>query len=135
MINRGAEMEVFVRVVELGSFSAAARALHITPSAVSKLVTRIEDQIGDGASFEEVAKANKLQIVETPPVTAAGAAPGTDFQLSVEAKVLLKGGFELSTDDDPQVETITAGQRYAILAVPRIVDPTVPPLAQVQDGV
>ena len=46
MINRGAEMEVFVRVVELGSFSAAARALHITPSAVSKLVTRIEERLG-----------------------------------------------------------------------------------------
>jgi DNA-binding transcriptional LysR family regulator len=46
MINRGAEMEVFVRVVEMGSFSAAARALHLTPSAVSKLVTRIEERLG-----------------------------------------------------------------------------------------
>lgn len=46
MINRAGEMEVFVRVVELGSFSAAARKLRITPSAVSKLITRMEDRLG-----------------------------------------------------------------------------------------
>lgn len=46
MINRGGEMEVFVRVVELGSFSAAARKMRITPSAVSKLITRMEDRLG-----------------------------------------------------------------------------------------
>lgn len=46
MINRAGEMEVFVRVVQMGSFSAAARALHITPSAVSKLVTRMEERLG-----------------------------------------------------------------------------------------
>src|SRR5438105_14889927 len=39
--NRG-EMEAFVRSVELGSFSAAARELRLTPSALSKLVTRLE---------------------------------------------------------------------------------------------
>jgi DNA-binding transcriptional LysR family regulator len=39
--DRG-EMEAFVRSVELGSFSAAARELRLTPSALSKLVTRLE---------------------------------------------------------------------------------------------
>jgi DNA-binding transcriptional LysR family regulator len=39
-------MEVFVRVVELGSFSAAARAFRMTPSAVSKLVGRLESRLG-----------------------------------------------------------------------------------------
>jgi DNA-binding transcriptional LysR family regulator len=39
--DRG-EMEAFVRSVELGSFSGAARELRLTPSAVSKLVTRLE---------------------------------------------------------------------------------------------
>jgi DNA-binding transcriptional LysR family regulator len=43
--NRLGEMEVFVRVVELCSFSAAARALRMTPSAVSKLVARIENRL------------------------------------------------------------------------------------------
>jgi DNA-binding transcriptional LysR family regulator len=37
---------VFVRVVEAGSFSAAARALRMTPSAVSKLIARLETRLG-----------------------------------------------------------------------------------------
>jgi DNA-binding transcriptional LysR family regulator len=39
--DRG-EMEAFVRSAELGSFSAAARELGLTPSALSKLVDRLE---------------------------------------------------------------------------------------------
>lgn len=39
-------MEVFTRVVELGGFSAAARALRMTPSAISKLVGRLEARLG-----------------------------------------------------------------------------------------
>ncbi|MCP3097491.1 LysR family transcriptional regulator [Myxococcus sp. K15C18031901] len=45
-INRFGEMEVFVRAVDLGGFSAAARALRMTPSAVSKLVARLEKRLG-----------------------------------------------------------------------------------------
>ncbi|MFK3692409.1 LysR family transcriptional regulator [Agrobacterium tumefaciens] len=46
MDNRAGEMEVFVAAAELGSFSAAGRRLKLSPSAVSKLVTRIEDRLG-----------------------------------------------------------------------------------------
>ncbi|MCA0275112.1 MAG: LysR family transcriptional regulator [Proteobacteria bacterium] len=46
MDNRAGEMEVFVRAVGLGSFSAAGRQLGLSPSAVSKLITRIEDRLG-----------------------------------------------------------------------------------------
>jgi len=45
-VNRSGEMEVFVRVIELGGFSAAARACGMTPSAVSKLVARLEQRLG-----------------------------------------------------------------------------------------
>jgi DNA-binding transcriptional LysR family regulator len=44
--NRAAEMEVFVRVVGLGGFSAAAREFRLTPSGVSKLVSRLEARLG-----------------------------------------------------------------------------------------
>jgi len=44
--NRSGELEVFVRVIELGGFSAAARACDMTPSAVSKLVARLEQRLG-----------------------------------------------------------------------------------------
>jgi len=40
------EMRVFVRALDRGSFSAAAGDLELTPSAVSKLVSRLEDRLG-----------------------------------------------------------------------------------------
>lgn len=45
-LNRSGEMEVFTRVVELGGLSAAARSLRMTPSAVSKLLSRLEARLG-----------------------------------------------------------------------------------------
>lgn len=45
-MERAGEMEVFARVVDEGGFSAAARALDLTPSAVSKLVARLEARLG-----------------------------------------------------------------------------------------
>jgi len=45
-MDRNSDMAVFVHVVEGGGFSAAARALRMTPSAVSKLISRLEDRLG-----------------------------------------------------------------------------------------
>ncbi|MGO7778429.1 LysR family transcriptional regulator, partial [Rhizobium johnstonii] len=45
-INRSGEMEVFVSVVERGGFSATATAQRMTPSAVSKLLARLETRLG-----------------------------------------------------------------------------------------
>lgn len=45
-MNKIEEMAVFVRVVEAGSLSAAARALRRSPSSVSKILTGLEDRLG-----------------------------------------------------------------------------------------
>lgn len=44
-MDRYAEIVAFVRSAELSSFSAAARRLELTPSAISKLVTRLENRL------------------------------------------------------------------------------------------
>lgn len=46
MDNAAGEMEVFVQAARLQSFSAAGRRLKLSPSAVSKLVTRLERRLG-----------------------------------------------------------------------------------------
>ncbi len=46
MDNRIGEMQVFLRVVEAGSFSEAARLLRMAPSTISKLITRSEARLG-----------------------------------------------------------------------------------------
>lgn len=45
-MDKSSEMAVFVEVARKGSFSAAARRLQLSPSAVSKLVTRMEERLG-----------------------------------------------------------------------------------------
>ncbi len=46
MIGHASEMAAFVRVVDAKGFSAAATGLGLSPSAVSKLVTRLETRLG-----------------------------------------------------------------------------------------
>ena len=89
-INRSGEMEVFVRAVELGGFSPAARALRMTPSAVSKLMARLERRLGarlinrstrkllltaEGAAFLERARGVLADLDEAERAVAAGAVP------------------------------------------------------------
>jgi DNA-binding transcriptional LysR family regulator len=45
-MNRWAAMETFVRVVETGSFSGAARQLHLGQPAVSKMIAQLEERLG-----------------------------------------------------------------------------------------
>lgn len=89
-INRSGEIEVFVRVVEEGSFSSAARALRMTPSAVSKLIARLEARLGarlvsrstrrlqltpEGTAFYESGLRILADMAAAEREAAAGAAP------------------------------------------------------------
>jgi DNA-binding transcriptional LysR family regulator len=89
-VNRSGEMEVFVRAVELGGLSPAARALRMTPSAVSKLVARLERRLGarllnrstrkllltaEGEAFLERARGVLADLDEAERAVAAGAIP------------------------------------------------------------
>jgi DNA-binding transcriptional LysR family regulator len=83
-------MEVFVRAVELGGFSLAARALRMTPSAISKLVARLERRLGarlinrstrkllltsEGQAFLERAHRVLADLDEAERAVTAGAVP------------------------------------------------------------
>jgi DNA-binding transcriptional LysR family regulator len=46
MANPSGEMSIFARVVDRGSFAAAASDLGLSPSAVSKLMSRLETRLG-----------------------------------------------------------------------------------------
>jgi len=45
-MNNISNMQLFVRVVQEGSFSATARSLGTTPSSVSRQVSQIEAELG-----------------------------------------------------------------------------------------
>ncbi len=88
--NRAAEMEVFVRVVDLGGFTAAAREFRLTPSGVSKLVSRLEGRLSarlvsrstrrlqltpEGQTFYDRAVRVLADMDEAEREAAAGACP------------------------------------------------------------
>lgn len=45
-IGRSGEMEIFANVVAKGSLSAAAREVGLSPSAVSRVIARLEERLG-----------------------------------------------------------------------------------------
>lgn len=45
-MDRLSELRIFVEVIERGDYSAAARTLQLTPSAVSKAIKRLETRLG-----------------------------------------------------------------------------------------
>jgi peptidyl-prolyl cis-trans isomerase D len=104
-------------------------------TALNELAARIEDSIGE-SSFEEIVAANKLSARETAPVTATGAAPDTPgWQAPPELQPMLEGAFAAEPGEDPGVETIQENQRYALVAITRVVPAAVPPLASIRDRV
>lgn len=99
-INRSGEMETFVEVVRQGSFSAGARALGLTPSAVSKLVARMEGRLGtrlvnrstrlfrltpEGSVFYERAVRILADIEEAERNAGAGEAPVGHIRVNTSA--------------------------------------------------
>jgi len=102
MDNRAGEMEVFVTAAELRSFSAAGRKLHLSPSAVSKLVTRIEDRLGtrllvrttralqltaEGETYLARAQAILADIADTERMISSGGEGVPTGRLRVSASV------------------------------------------------
>ena len=99
-INRSGEMEVFASVVECGGFSAAARACRMTPSAVSKLVARLEVRLGarlvnrstrafqltpEGCTFYERATRILADIADAERSAGAGEQPVGRIRLNTSA--------------------------------------------------
>lgn len=88
MMDRLAAMEAFVRVVDAGSFSGAAKQLRVGQPAVSKTIAQLEDRLGvrlllrsthgltpteSGQNFDERAK-RSIEEAEEAELAARGAA-------------------------------------------------------------
>jgi len=98
-MDRHQAMTTFVRVVETGSFSAAARQLHVGQPAVSKIVAQLEARLQvsllirsthgltpteAGQAYYERAR-NALQEADEAELAARGAGSGLSGRLRVSA--------------------------------------------------
>jgi len=97
---------------------------------------KIEEEITDGATFDEVVSGNRLQAQATPPLLENGRNPETpDAAPSPELAPILKAAFAADPNDDPTVEALGTGQAYAVVKPERVIPPAAPPLAQIRDRV
>lgn len=100
-MDRLAAMEAFVRVVEVGSFSGAAKQLRVSQPTVSKMVAQLEDRLGvrlllrsthglapteAGQKFYQGAK-RAIEEAEDADLAARGAAATLSGRLRVSAMV------------------------------------------------
>ncbi|MGF7146609.1 DNA-binding transcriptional LysR family regulator [Sphingomonas zeicaulis] len=96
--DRPGEMDIFVRVVRTGSFSAAARELKLTPSGVSRAIARLEARLGirlmirttrtisltpEGETYHRAALRILRDIDETEQAIAEQASPRGRLRVSV----------------------------------------------------
>jgi DNA-binding transcriptional LysR family regulator len=100
-VNRLAAMEAFVRVVDTGSFSGAARQLRVGQPAISKTIAQLENRLGvrlllrstqglnpteAGQNFYEHAK-RSIEEAEEADLAARGAGAGFSGRLRICAAV------------------------------------------------
>ena len=101
--------------------------------ALTDLVTRVEDQIMDGASFSEVIGAAKLPVTTTPAISSAGAARSDpSFRLSPELQPALKTGFAMGEDEDAEIVTLPDEAGYIVVAVERVIASAPAPMAEIK---
>lgn len=94
---------------------------------------KIEDQIANGGSFEEVVKDNGLKLETTPFLVSSGKqVEDAAYQVSADVKPLLAPIFAMSQDDDAQLIPIMAGKRYALAAPGDIQAAAPPPIAKIK---
>jgi DNA-binding transcriptional LysR family regulator len=101
MMDRLSAIEIFIRAVDTGSFSATARHFNIGQPAVSKAISQLEDWLGvklllrttraqtpteAGASFYQRAK-RAMEETEEAVLAARGTASGLTGKLRVSAAV------------------------------------------------
>ncbi len=96
---------------------------------LADFVTSIDDEVADGATFDDIVKKYGLAVVTTPPVTGGGIAPAdAAYKATVDVSAVLKDAFQAEADDDPAVITVTPGQSFAFYDLDRINSATPRPL-------
>jgi peptidyl-prolyl cis-trans isomerase D len=101
--------------------------------AIADYVTSLEDQVADGATFDDVVKKEGLAVVTTPAITASGLAPdAAGFKAGPELEPILRDAFQAEINDDPSVMTIAAGQSYGFYDLDRINAAAPKPLASIR---
>lgn len=107
-----------------------------TKQALTDFANKIDGQVGDGATFDEIVKTNGLTAAETPALTREGRiimAP--DKTPDPALTPIVTAGFQMDQGDDPQVVPMGQDQNgMAVVALGQVLPAGPPPLAQIRDA-
>lgn len=103
--------------------------------AFADLLAQIDEDVSNGQTFDDVAKARGLKVVSTPPITANGTAlnqPG--FKLEASFAPVLKDAFQAEPNDDPALVPLS-GEKDVFYNLDRVIAAAPRPLADIKDRV
>src|SRR4029450_5237726 len=84
----------------------------------------------------EAVGAAKLPVITTPAINAGGASrTDTAYKFPADLQPVLKAGFAMAVDDDPEIVTLPNDGGYAIVAIDRIIEAAPAPLAEIKERV
>ncbi len=100
---------------------------------IGDFIAKLEDNIANGTTFDEVVKDNGLAVETTPALLSTGQnVDDPAYKPSADIAPLVKAGFGMEQDDDPQFVPIVPGARYALVRVGDVVAAAPPPLDKVK---
>jgi peptidyl-prolyl cis-trans isomerase D len=101
--------------------------------AIEDLVDKVQNAVDEGMNYAEAAAAAKLTVTTTPLITANGAARGDPgFRLPADLAPALKTGFQIETNDPPEIVTLSNEGGYAMVSPAQVVPAAPAPLASVR---
>ncbi|MFM9978036.1 MAG: SurA N-terminal domain-containing protein [Sphingomonadaceae bacterium] len=104
-------------------------------AGIADFVATLDEAISDGATFDDVVRANGLAGAATPPITAGGINPADPaYKLPPELGAAMRDAFQGDVGDDAQVGTVGDGA-YALYQLDRIVPAAAPPFAAIRQQV
>ncbi|HEY7959484.1 MAG TPA: peptidyl-prolyl cis-trans isomerase [Sphingomicrobium sp.] len=104
--------------------------------AIEDLVAKVQDALDNGSNFTEAVGGAKLPVTTTPLITANGMSrTDASYKLPPELAPVLKSGFAIAPNDEPEVVALGGDQGYAVVSPSQIVPSAPAPLANIHDQV
>ena len=104
--------------------------------AIEDTIAKVQDALDGGSNFAEAVGAAKLPVTTTPLITANGTSrTDASYKLPAELAPVLKSGFALEPNDEPEVVALGGDQGYAIVSPAQVVPSAPAPLASIHDQV
>ena len=104
--------------------------------AIEDVIAKVQDALDGGSNFAEAVGAAKLPVTTTPLITANGTSrTDASYKFPSELTPVLKNGFALEPNDEPEVVSLSGDEGYAIVSPGQVVQSAPAPLANIHDQV